>query len=68
MSARPVHIRPPDGDETTLSAEERLIAIREGVHPVKTPRWHPALMRNWSVVSAGMHRQAAVDEIAEVSL
>ena len=50
-------MRPPEPGETPLSHAERWIAIREGIHAAT---WHPALTRNWSVMSAKLHRAAAI--------
>lgn len=60
MNRAPVHIRCPEHDETPLSDDERLVAIREGFHPAEPPKWHPAIVRNWSLMSARMHRAAAL--------
>lgn len=55
-----VRIRPPEPDETPLSQDERFIAVRLGCQPVEVPTWHPAIARNFSLMSARMHRAAAV--------
>lgn len=59
-----VYIRRPDTGETPLSPTEQWVAVREGFHPVGRgiagPRYHPALTRNWSLMSARLHRSAAV--------
>lgn len=55
-----ITIRPPKEDEVALSPEERRVAIREGFQAVGTPSWHPAIVQNFSLMSAQLHRKAAL--------
>lgn len=59
IHAKPITIRPAELGEVPLSIEERRFAIRDGVHPVERPTWHPEIIRNFSVMSARIHRRHA---------
>lgn len=55
----PIRIRPPEEGEVPLSSDERRIALRQGIEAYDAPRWHPAIARNFSLMSAQLHRKAA---------
>jgi hypothetical protein len=55
---RPIAIRLPESGEVPLSPEERLVARRDGIEPVDVPKWHPALVSNFALMSARLHRKA----------
>jgi len=55
-----ITIRPPREDEVPLSQDERRVAIREGHQSIEVPKWHPAVAQSFSLMSAQLHRKAAL--------
>lgn len=64
-----VRIRKPEPGEVPLSLEEEWVAVRDGARPAESvetaPTWHPEILRNWSVMTARLHRAAAVQRLTE---
>lgn len=52
-----ITIRPPETGEVSLSQQERWVAIREEIPAIEKPTWHPAIAKNFSLMSARIHRR-----------